>query len=88
MAITPDDEPFTVTADYDNLIVIITAKKKEERDTIYRKLKWYTIIFRKIKKHPDFENQCFIKCKTEKELEKKLAVILTTMQMVRMKLKP
>ena len=80
------DEPWMVSADYDELKVIFTCKKVEERDTIYKKLRW-TPGFTKIKKSLDDNKVLYIKCKTEKKLDKKLAVILTTMNMLRLKLK-
>ena len=82
-----DDEPFSVHADYDSLKVIVTAKNSFDRDLIHKKLKWYTVIFRKIKKDADDDSVCFIQCKTVKELERKLCVFLVTMQMLRGKQK-
>ena len=80
------DEPWVVNADYDELKIIFTCKKVEERDTIHKRLRW-TPGFTKIKKSLDDNKVLYIKCKTEKKLDKKLAVILTTMNMLRLKLK-
>ena len=81
-----EDEPWTVTADYDNLKIVLTAKDVKDRDNIQKKLRW-TVVFRRIRKDLKNPSVCFIKCKSEKELEKKLAIMLTTMNMLRIKLK-
>jgi len=82
----PEDEPWVVSADYDELKIIFTCKKVEERDLIHKRLKW-TPGFTKIKKSLEDDKLLYIKCKTEKKLDKKLAVILTTMNMIRLKWK-
>jgi len=80
------DEPWTVSADYENFKVIITAKKASERDIIHKRLRW-TPGFTKIKKDLSDDVTLTIKCKTEKKMERKLAMILTTMNLLRIKLR-
>ena len=76
------EEPFCVTVDDEPCRLVITAKKSEERNIITKKLK-KTIIFRGIYNDPDDEYQCFIPCKHIKQRDKRLAVILVSMQMMR-----
>ena len=78
------EEPFSVHADDAPCQIVIACKKASERDVIIRKLK-HTLVFRKIKKSTEDDVTCFIPCKHIKDRDKKLAVMLTTMSIVRMK---
>lgn len=82
--ITEKDEPFTVTTDENNNVVL-TCKNPAERDLVIKKLKW-SVVFRKIHADPNTKSKCLIPCKNEKDLNKKLAIIFTTMRIIRVKL--
>ena len=75
------EEPFFVTIDEPNLI-IITCKKPEERDETVTRLK-KTIIFRKIYRHQTNPAVAIIPCNDQKKRDRLLATILTTMRFVR-----
>ena len=78
------EEPFTVSSDDVPCQIVITCKKASERDVVCKKLK-YTLVFRKIKKSSEDDVTCFIPCKHVKDRDKKLAVMLTTMHIIRVK---
>jgi len=78
------DEPWTVETEDAPPSIILTCKKADERDLIVRKLK-YSLVFRKIKRDKENPLRCTISCKHLKDRDKKLAIMLTTMNMIRIK---
>lgn len=79
--VTSDDEPFYVYGD-EQYRVIIDCKKADDRDLVVKRFK-QTLVLRRIEKDKENPKRCFIQCKNEKKQKQVLAIILTTMTMIR-----